>query len=128
MGRDQQEFVGESIVDKVKRHWQGKGSLAWAYWGFGFGGGLILLFVLSVAFLFVLPFAYSPDKGVQGSPIFSAYLVIAGCIYTAYVIATLVMVLRCGDNARWFGWKYISRFFVCIWLANLLINLAVRVL
>ncbi|MBX9901343.1 MAG: hypothetical protein K2Y28_11235 [Burkholderiaceae bacterium] len=128
MHLDQQKFVGESIFAKIKRHWQGKGTLAWAYWGFGFGGGLILLLLLSVAFLFVLPFAYSPDKGVQGSPLFSTYLAIAGCIYAAYVVATLVMVLRCGENAQWSGWKYVARVLVCIWLVNLIVNLAIRVL
>ncbi len=32
------ESQSETIIAKVIRHWQGKGTLAWVYWGFHFGG------------------------------------------------------------------------------------------
>ena len=117
------DTVSETIFGKIKRHWNGEGTLAWAYWGFGVGGGLILLFILAFSFLFVLPFAYAPNRSILHSPLFTGYLVAVGLLYISYILATAVMVWRCGDNVRWPGWKYLSRAAVLVWIGNWIITL-----
>ena len=117
------EFVSETIFAKIKRHWNGQGALAWAYWGFGVVGGIMLLFLLGLSFLFILPFAYSPNRSILQSPTFMAYLFGVGLLYIGYIGATAVMVWRCGDNVRWPGWKYLSRASVLVWIGNWVITL-----
>lgn len=128
MGNEEIIATSENIFSKIRRHWRGEGTLAWAYWGFHFGGSLLLPFVLAVAFLFLLPFAYSPERPIQHSPIFHWYVLFASITYLVYVIASVVMVWRCGDNARWPGWKYLSRAAILSWAGNLVIYLVFNLL
>lgn len=117
----------ETIVEMVARHWRGQGRLSWAYWHFHFVGGLILLFVMAVAFLFILPFAYRDGDGIRHSPIFAAYLVIFGLAYLGHAIASIVMLWRCGPNVEWQGWMVLSRVQLFAWVYNWLQFVAVAV-
>ncbi len=112
------EPQSETIIAKVIRHWQGKGTLAWAYWGFHFGGGLILSFLLLVGFLVVLPFAYQDGVGIQHSGVFAAYLLVAASCYLAHALFSVVMIWRCGRNTGWGGWRVLSRVQLMLWILN----------
>jgi len=117
----------ETVLDIVLRHWKGQGRLSWAYWRFHFVGGLILLFVLAVLFLFILPFSYRDGDGIRHSSIFALYLVVAASTYLAHAIASIVMIWRCGPNVEWQGWMVLSRIQLFAWLYNWLQLLAVAV-
>lgn len=114
------EPQNETILAKVIRHWQGRGRLAWAYWGFHFGGGLLLAFVLAIGFLAILPFAYNDATGIRGSPVFAAWLIVAVGCYLGHAIVSIIMVWRCGENAEWPGWMALSRFQIIAWMMDLI--------
>jgi hypothetical protein len=108
------------LLSRVQAGWRGEASLAWAFWGFHFGGGLLLLAIGSFGFLFLMPFTYNKAQGVLASPIFRAYLLVGVVTYLAYVIASIVMVWRCSFNVGWRGWGYIARVLMFLWLMRLL--------
>jgi hypothetical protein len=112
------EQKAETLIDIIVRHWRGQGRLSWAYWNFHFAGGLILLFVLAVAFLFILPFAYREGDGIRHSPVFAVYLVVFGMAYLGHAIASIVMIWRCGPNVEWGGWTVLSRVQLFAWIYN----------
>ena len=105
----------------IRAGWRGEATLAWVYWGFGFGGGLLLLAIGSFGFLLLLPYTANEGQSVLVSPIFRAYLLIFAVIYAAYVVASAVMIWRCSFNVSWRGWGYLARAAVVVWLLRLLL-------
>ena len=111
---------GLGLPAQVRAGWRGRQSLSWAFWGFHFGGGLLLLTVAVVSFLLLIPSTYSEDTGVLGSPIFRAYALAISLVYLCYSVASAVIVWRCAENAAWPGWKYAARAGVVLWVVQLL--------
>ena len=79
----------------LRAHWEGKASLASAYWLIGVVGGIVfgVLFNLlaSSSAIFLVAIAWFP-----------------------YIIFAMVSIWRCAWNANWRGWGYIARTIVVL--------------
>ena len=105
---------------RIRSAWRGNSSLAWAFWSFHFGGGILLFVVASFGVLFLIPFTYSDSGGVLSSPVFQTYLFAVVLIYLAYAVASAVMVWRCAFNTGWVGWAYAARGITILWVVRLM--------
>jgi hypothetical protein len=108
-----------SLVGRIRSAWRGEAPLSWAFWFFNFGGGLFLLAVGILDFLFLLPFAYSEESGVQGSPLFWSYVTVWLSVYLLYVVASIVVVYRCRFNVETKAWGYIASGLMMLWVLRL---------
>ena len=106
---------------RIRAAWRGEAPLSWVFWGFNFGGGLLLVAVGMFAFLFLLPFAvHEEGQSVLASPVFRAFLAVWVSIYMTYVVASVVMVWRCSFNGSSRVLGYIARAAIVAWLVRLL--------
>ena len=106
-----------SLFQKIRLHWNGNGSLSWAFWKFYFVGGLLLFFLASIIFLLSIPFVYVENQSILQSPKFQVVLVIIALAYILHGTASVVMVWRCGANEK--SWlKLLSRGYMVGWIYN----------
>src|SRR5258706_12832451 len=113
---------------RIRAAWRGEGTLAWAFWGFNFGGGMLLAVVGAFGFLFLIPFTLGEHRSVLESPVFRSYLLIVFLAYFAYVVAWVVMIWRCSFNVGWRGWGYVGRSVMFLWLLRLLFSIRTLVI
>ena len=79
----------------LKAHWEGKASLASAYWLVGVAGGIVFGFLFNLL--------------ASSSAIF--LIVIA---WFPYIIFATVSIWRCAWNSSWRGWGYLARTMVVL--------------
>ena len=79
----------------LRAHWEGKASLASAYWLVGVAGGIVFGFLFNLL--------------ASSSAIF--LIVIA---WFPYIIFASVSIWRCAWNSSWRGWGYLARTIVVL--------------
>ena len=86
----------------LRAHWEGKASLASAYWFIWVTG----------SFVFGILVKLTETQGAQiiGEILFFVYIV--------YLVFAAVSVWRCAWNTSWKGWRYIARTIVALPLSH----------
>jgi len=107
-----------SLFQKIRLHWNGNGSLSWAFWKFYFVGGLLLFFLAAIIFLLSIPFVYVENQSILHSPKFQVVLILIAVIYIFHATASFVMVWRCSANEQSNWLKYLSRAYMVGWIYN----------
>ena len=80
----------EDRPESLRAHWEGRASLASAYWGIGVLGGVVfalLLYFVNSDIIFIL-------------------VLIALVPYSVFAV---VSIWRCSWNSGWVGWGYLAR-------------------
>jgi hypothetical protein len=99
--RKDKSEVERGRPQSLRAHWEGRASLASAFWVFWILG--IILISLPAYFLF---------KNQAGPVIVVIFLF----VYLTYLVFAGVSVWRCAWNTRWKGWGYLARIQVLSWL------------
>ncbi len=99
--------VSAGRPQSLRAHWDGRASLASAYWFVGVLGSLVLSFV--VYFIDLL-----------GWPSLS---IAVRVMFVAYIVFALVSVWRCAWNTSWKPWGYIARTIVALNLIGIVTGL-----
>ena len=97
----------------LRAHWEGKASLASAYWFLWVIGSNVLGFVLGLLSTFV---------DIQRAHFISVILL---SVFAAYVVFAGISVWRCAWNTSWKGWGYIARATVAALPLGLLVSLII---
>jgi hypothetical protein len=95
--------IAHNATQNFRRYWAGEGSLADAYWGYGFGGGWILALLLFLIGLALFPSAVTHYNAALASPVFRGYLVFARLTLFAYQAIVCILIWR---NARMLRLRY----------------------
>lgn len=74
----------------LRAHWEGKASLASAYWLVGVLGGVVFLFLFNL---------------LASNPAVLLVLI----AWLPYAVFSVVSIWRCAWNSSWRGWGYIAR-------------------
>jgi hypothetical protein len=88
----------EGGFPSLRAYWNGKASLASAYWILGFLGNLVLTVIYKLI-------------AVQESSLLNAILLLISATYSVF---TCISIWRCAWNTSWKGWGYIARAFIAI--------------
>jgi hypothetical protein len=104
--------IAHNATQNFRRYWAGEGSLADAYWGYGFGGGWILALLLFLIGLALFPSAVTHYNAALASPVFRGYLVFARLTLFAYQSIVCILIWRNAKNASIALWKYVARTYV----------------
>ena len=80
----------EDRPESLRAHWEGRASLASAYWGIGVLGGVVFALLL-----------YFVNSDVIFALVFIALI--------PFSVFAVVSIWRCSWNTNWIGWGYIAR-------------------
>jgi hypothetical protein len=104
--------ITHSAIQNFRRYWSGEGCLADAYWGYGFGGSLILMLLLFSIGLVFFPSAVTHYSDALVSPTFRGYLVFSRLALFAYHVIVCILIWRNAKNASIPLWKYVAKIYV----------------
>ena len=110
----------KSIEDtqSLRAHWEGRASLASAFWLVGGGANFFFIVFLD---LVSIPFSLGIIPTFSGTTVEITLYVIWCCLIAIVpLIFAYVCVWRCSSNTSWRGWSYLAR-------AALILNLPVIV-
>jgi hypothetical protein len=116
--------ITHNALQKFRRHWAGEGSLANAYWDYGFGGGWILLLLLFLIGLVLFPSAVTHYNAALASPVFRAYIAFARLTLLAYQAIVCILIWRNAKNASISLWKYVARIYVVAYVLMFLVRVS----
>lgn len=112
----------KSRPQSLKAHWEGKASLASAFWLIGVVGCAIFkIMVYGLEVIITAPESASLHTSIKitlGLLYFFSYI-----LSIPYVIFAMVSIWHCSWNSDWKGWGYIARFIVIVNAIYLLISL-----
>ena len=116
------KFSIKSRPQSLKAHWEGKASLASAFWLIGVVGSAILkIMVYGLEAIITAPEPASLHTSIKitlGLLYFFSYI-----LSIPYAIFAMVSIWRCSWNSDWKGWRYIARFVVIANAIYILIRL-----
>jgi hypothetical protein len=116
--------IAHNTIQNFRRYWAGEGSLADAYWGYGFGGGWILVLLLFLIGLAFFPSAVTHYNATLASPVFRGYLVFARLTLFAYQAIVCILIWRNAKNASIPLWKYVARIYVVAFVVMFLVRVS----
>jgi hypothetical protein len=117
-----------NLIDDIREHWAGKGTLSRAYWGYGVVGTLILYVLAILLALGLVPFALEDGDvaGLLGSPLIQAYLVGVSVVVGAYHLFAAVIIWRNSNNVRNRTWGDVARVIVVLGVLALVYQVATQ--
>lgn len=101
-----------SFADRFRAAWRGDESLAWVFWSFYFSVGICLSFIQLALSLVVSAISGGEFGQFQGSPVDSAFGVLADVVELGYFGVAFILFVRCISNVRWRGWHYAAMLFL----------------
>ena len=116
-----------NLIDDIRRHWAGKGTLRRAYWGYGVVGSLILYVLALIPVFMVIPSVLETgDLSPLESPLFETYLAVVSLVLAAYQVFASVVIWRNSSNVQNRVWGEIAKIVVIIGLVVLVYQVATQ--
>lgn len=109
-----------SLLQAFIAHIAGRGRLSTAWWGFGIGGSVIYIVVLSLVGLFLMTRSVSEDGATVENQSLQLFLSRAGWTFLTYQILVAILVWRNAFNVGNPIWGWVARAMLIVGFAGLI--------